>query len=240
MQKKIVTAGLVCLVTWLIVATARGQSKPDKRLEESALIVNAILQAPDRGVPQQFLHDAVCLGIIPSEKKLAFAVGASYGRGALVCRTHGNGPWGAPSMIRLGGASYGLQIGGEATDVLFIVIGPRAAEKLTGESLKLGADISAAAGPVGRTAEGATNAHFNAGLLSYSRARGLFAGASLSGAILKEDTKANRQLYHRNLRPEEILFSGTVPPPGSAKALDGVLEKYSPHGGAPLPKRTSS
>lgn len=236
MQKSLVIAALLCVGTCVTVPPTRGQTKPDKRLEQAALIINAILQAPDRGIPEEFLHDAVCLGIIPSEKKLAFLVGASYGRGALVCRTGGNGPWGAPSMIRLGGVSYGFQAGGEATDVVFLVMSTRAAEKFMRQSLKLGADVSAAAGPVGRTAEGATNAHFNAGLLSYSRARGLFAGASLSGAILKEDAKANRQLYHRNLTPRKILLSGTVAPPASAKPVDGVLEKYLPHGGAPIEK----
>jgi SH3 domain-containing YSC84-like protein 1 len=119
------------------------------------------------------------------------------------------------------------------------VMSTSAAEKLMRRSLKLGADVSVAAGPVGRSAEGATNAHFNAGLISYSRARGLFAGMSLSGAVLKEDVKANRQLYRRNLAPREILLSGTIAPPASAKPLDGVLEKYLPHGGKPIAKKHS-
>jgi SH3 domain-containing YSC84-like protein 1 len=239
MRKSLVVSVFLCLGIGIIAPRGCSQTKADNRLEESALVMNAIMQAPDRGIPQEFLHDAVCLGIIPSEKHGAFFVGASYGRGALVCRQQGNGPWGAPSMIRLGGASYGLQFGGEATDIVFVVMSTSAAEKLMGRSLKLGADISVAAGPVGRSAEGATNAHFNAGLVSYSRARGLFAGMSLSGAVLKEDVKANRQLYHRNLTPREILFSGTVAPPASAKPLDGVLEKYLPHGGAPMSKTQS-
>jgi SH3 domain-containing YSC84-like protein 1 len=235
MRKSLVVFALLCL--GIVARSAWSQTKADNRLEEAALVVSAIVQAPDRGIPQEFLHDAVCLGIIPSEKRLAFVAGANYGRGALVCRQGGNGPWGAPSMIGVGGASYGLQIGGEATDIVFIVMSARAAEKLMRRSLKLGADVSVAAGPVGRSAEGATNAHFNAGLVSYSRARGLFAGMSLSGAVLKEDVKANRQLYHRDLTPREILLTGTVAPPASAKPLDGVLEKYLPHGGAPMTKK---
>jgi SH3 domain-containing YSC84-like protein 1 len=239
MRKNLVVFVLFCLGAGFISSPGWSQTKADNRLEDAALVINAIMQAPDRGIPQEFLHDAVCLGIIPSEKRVAFVVGANYGGGALVCRQGGNGPWGAPSMIKVGGGSYGLQVGGEATDIVFIVMGTSAAEKLMRRSLKLGADVSVAAGPVGRSAEGATNAHFNAGLISYSRARGLFAGMSLSGAVLKEDVKANRQLYRRNLAPREILLSGTIAPPASAKPLDGVLEKYLPHGGKPIAKKDS-
>ena len=237
MRKSLVVFGLFSFVAGIVAPPAWSQTKADNRLEEAALVMNAIMQTPDRGIPQEFLHDAVCLGIIPSEKRVAFVFGANYGRGALVCRQGGNGPWGAPSMIKVGGGSYGLQVGGEATDIVFIVMSASAAEKLMRRSLKLGADISVAAGPVGRSAEGATNAHFNAGLISYSRARGLFAGMSLSGAVLKEDAKANRQLYHRNLAPRQILLSGTVAPPPSAKPLDGVLEKYLPYGGKPMTQK---
>ncbi|HLI30611.1 MAG TPA: lipid-binding SYLF domain-containing protein [Terriglobia bacterium] len=224
-------------LTWM--ATARAQTKPDDRLQRAALVMNAILQAPDNGIPQDLLDRAVCVGVIPSAKKLAFGLGATYGRGALVCREGGNGPWGAPSMILLSGASYGLQLGGQATDLVFIVMSAKAAERIMQSSLKLGVDVSAAAGPVGRHTEAATNAHFNVGILSYSRSRGLFAGLSLSGAALKEDAKANRQLYRRSLEPKEILLSGKVAPPASAKPLDGILEKYSPHGGEPAAKTTS-
>jgi SH3 domain-containing YSC84-like protein 1 len=239
MRKNLVVFVLFCLGAGFISSPGWSQTKADNRLEDAALVINAIMQAPDRGIPQEFLHDAVCLGIIPSEKRVAFVVGANYGGGALVCRQGGNGPWGAPSMIKVGGGSYGLQVGGEATDIVFIVMSTSAAEKLMRRSLKLGADVSVAAGPVGRSAEGATNAHFDAGLISYSRARGLFAGMSLSGAVLKEDVKANRQLYRRNLAPREILLSGTIAPPASAKPLDGVLEKYLPHGGKPIAKKDS-
>lgn len=219
---------------------AQGQSKIDTRLEEAALVVNAIMQAPDNAIPSDFLNRAVCVGIIPSEKKFAFFVGGNYGRGALVCRRGGNGPWGAPSMISVSGASYGLQLGGEGSDVVFIVMNPETAQKLMQQTLKLGVDASAAAGPVGRRAEGATNAHFNAEILSYSRSKGLFAGVSLSGAVVKEDGNANRKLYGRDLTPEQILIQGAVAPPASAKALDGVLKKYSPHGGKPFPKDSAA
>ncbi|MGH9377614.1 MAG: lipid-binding SYLF domain-containing protein [Terriglobia bacterium] len=210
---------------------ARSQTKQDRRLENAALALAAIMEAPDNSIPTDLLNRAVCVGIIPSEKKLAFFVGGNYGSGALVCRRDGDGPWGAPSMIKLKGGSYGLQLGGEAADIVFIVMSGDTAVKIMQQTLKLGVDVSAAAGPVGRRAEAASNAHFNAGILSYSRARGLFAGVSLSGADLSEDASGNRNLYHRNLTPRQILLEGLVQPPASAKTLDGVLTKYSPQGG---------
>lgn len=223
------------LIAWFVTApVANCQTKQDRRLENTALALNAIMQAPDNSIPGDLLNRAVCVGIIPSEKKIAFFVGGNYGYGALVCRRNGNGPWGAPSMIKLKGGSYGLQLGGEAADIVFIVMSPGTAEKIMRQTLKLGVDVSAAAGPVGRRAEAASNAHFNAGILSYSRARGLFAGVSLSGADLSEDVNGNRRIYHRNLTPQQILLKGAVQPPASAKSLDDVLTKYSPHGGAPV------
>lgn len=212
----------------------RAQTKQDRRLENAALALSAIMQAPDNGIPTDLLNRAVCVGIVPSEKKVAFFVGGNYGLGALVCRRNGDGPWGSPSMIKLNGGSYGLQLGGEAADIVFIVMSGDTARKIMQQTLKLGVDVSAAAGPVGRRAEAASNAHFNAGILSYSRTRGLFAGISLSGADLSEDANGNRNLYHRNLTPQQILLQGLVPPPASSKALDGILTKYSPHGGTPF------
>lgn|SRR5487761_248947 len=219
--------------------SALAQTKIDDRLQRAALVMNAILQSPDNGIPQDLLNRAVCVGVIPSAKKLAFGLGATYGRGALVCRQGGNGAWGAPSMILMSGASYGLQLGGQVTDIVFMVMSTQAAERIMQSNLKLGVDVSAAAGPVGRHTEAATNAHFNVGILSYSRSRGLFAGLSLSGAALKEDAKANRQLYGHNLEPKEILLLGKVAPPASAKPLDETLEKYSPHGGPSTAKHTA-
>ena len=139
-------------------------------------------RTPDKGIPHDLLEKAVCVGIVPSEIKGAFVVGGTYGRGVLVCRQHGDGPWGAPSMFTLGAGSFGFQIGGEATDVVFIVMNEAGARKLVQDSVKLGGDISVTAGPVGRTAEGATDAQLHAEILSYSRTRGLFAGVSLDGA----------------------------------------------------------
>ncbi|MGH9357677.1 MAG: lipid-binding SYLF domain-containing protein [Candidatus Acidiferrales bacterium] len=233
MRKRLLMVCMVILAGLSWSQQAQAQTKIDDRLERAALVMNAILQAPDNSIPQGLLDRAVCVGVIPSAKKLAFGLGATYGRGALVCRKNGNGTWGAPSMILLSGGSYGLQLGGQATDIVFIVMSTQAAQRIMQSNLKLGVDVSAAAGPVGRRTEAATNAHFNVGILSYSRSRGLFAGLSLSGAALKEDVKANRRLYGRAVEPKEILLSGKITPPASAKALDGILRKYSPRGGQP-------
>lgn len=229
MKKWLVSS--LCVAALASAPMALAQHKQENRVENAALALNAIMNAPDNGIPSDLLNRAVCVGVVPSAKKLAFFVGGNYGRGVLVCRKGGNGAWGAPSLVKLGGGSYGFQLGGEAADIVFIVMSQQAAEAIMRQTLKLGVDVSAAAGPVGRRVEAASNAHFNAGILSYSRARGLFAGVSLSGAVLSEDTDGNRKLYRRNLTAQQILIEGAVPRPPAAQPLDAVLTKYSPHGG---------
>jgi lipid-binding SYLF domain-containing protein len=203
----------------------------ESQLEKATNVVNEIMRTPDKGIPRDLLDKAVCVGIVPSELKGALIFGGSYGRGVLVCRKGGNGPWGAPSTFTLGGGSFGFQIGGEATDVVFIVMNPEGARKLVQDSVKLGADISAAAGPVGRSAEGATDAQLHAEILSYSRTRGLFAGLSLDGAIVKQDRDDNAKLYGRKVSARKILIAGAVAVPAKARALDRTLDRYSPKGG---------
>ncbi len=211
-------------------------SKGAKQLMKATAVINEIMRSPDKGIPHDLLDKAVCVGIVPSEIKVALGIGGTYGRGVLVCRRGGTGPWGAPSMFTLGGANIGFQLGGKATDVVFIVMNPEGAKKLLRDDVKLGADASVAAGPVGRTAEGATDAVLHAELLSYSRSRGLFAGVSLGGAVLKQDTDDNERLYGRKVDPKDILINGSVRAPSVARPLDSVLTKYSPHGGAPFTK----
>ncbi len=227
-------AFLFVLVTvWCGAALAVDRAKVDERLERSAQVVREIMSAPDKGVPQDLLDKAVCVGVVPAEKKFAFGVGGSYGRGALVCRRGGTGAWAAPSMVIMSGGSFGFQIGGESTDVLFIVMNPDGARKLIQDSVKLGADASVAGGPVGRTSAGATDLQMHAEILSYSRARGLFAGISLSGAIVKQDKEGNRLLYNQNLSARDILFKLLVRSPAAARDFDAVLTRHSPHGGQP-------
>ena len=215
---------------------AVAESTPAKQLLKATDVLNEIMSTPDKGIPQDLLDKAVCVGIIPSEIRAAFVVGGEYGRGVLVCRRGGNGSWGAPSLFTLGGANVGFQLGGKATDVVFIVMNAAGAKKLVADSVKFGADVSATAGPVGRTAEGATDLQLHAEIISYSRTRGLFAGVSLEGAVLKQDTEANERLYGQKVNARALLIYGTVSAPPAARPLDKALAKYSPHGGEPFTK----
>jgi lipid-binding SYLF domain-containing protein len=203
----------------------------ESQLQKATNVLNEIMGTPDKGIPDELLERAVCVGIVPSQVKFAFGIGGTYGRGMLVCRRGGNGAWGAPSMFTLGGGSFGFQIGGKATDVVFVVMNPDGARKLVQDSVKLGAEASAAAGPVGRSATGATDVQLHAEILSYSRSQGLFAGLSLDGSVLKQDADDNRKLYGREVSAKEILIDGTVRTPRAARGLDSTLAKYSPKGG---------
>lgn len=218
-----------CLV--LTCGLAASAATVSEQLVKSTNVVNEIMGAPDNGIPSDLLDKAVCVGIVPSELKFAIGVGGTYGRGVLVCRKGGTGSWGAPSFFTLGGGSFGFQLGGKATDVVFIVMNARGAEKLVQDDVKLGGELSAAAGPVGRSGEGATDAQMRAEILSYSRTRGLFAGASLDGAVVKQDKDDNEKLYGRRVTAKEVLFGGAVSSPATAAGLDRVLDKYSPRGG---------
>ena len=222
---------LACLV---VSGAALMAATEAEQLQKATNVVNEIMQTPDKGIPSDLLNRAVCVGVVPSELKLAFGIGGNYGRGILVCRKGGNGDWGAPSMFTLGGGSFGFQLGGQATDVVFLVMNPSGIRKMVQDNIKLGAEMSAAAGPVGRSAQGATDAQLHAEILSYSRSRGLFAGVSLSGAVLKQDKGANEKLYGHRVTAKEILIDGTVSSPAEARELDRTLAKYSPRGGQPF------
>jgi lipid-binding SYLF domain-containing protein len=213
------------------VALAAEGGREAERLGRAAQVINEVMGTPEKGIPRDLLNKAVCVGVIPSEKKVALGLGGSFGRGALVCRKGGAGAWGAPSMFTVGGANFGFQLGGQATDFVLVVMNAKGAQKLLESRAKLGADASVAGGPVGRTAEGATDVQLQAEILTYSRSRGLFAGLSLEGQIVKQDHDANQRLYGRKVDPKDILFKGTVPSPAAAGPLDTALTKYSPHGG---------
>ena len=203
----------------------------ESQLQKANNVMNEIMGTPDKAIPHDLLDKAVCVGIIPSEVKFAFGFGGTYGRGVLVCRKGGNGPWDAPSLFTVGGGSFGFQIGGKETDVVFLVMNSEGMKKLVQDSVKLGAEMSVAAGPVGRSAQGATDAQLHAEILSYSRSQGLFAGVSLSGAVVKQDEDDNQKLYGRRVTAKEILIDGTVRSPRAARALDSTLTRYSPSGG---------
>lgn len=214
---------------------AQRKSKEAERLDNATYVINEIMQTPDNGIPSDLLDRAVCVGIVPGEKKGAFLVGGSYGRGALVCRLKGTGHWGAPSMFTIYGGSYGLQLGGQSTDVVFIVMNAGGVRKLLQSGVKIGADVSAAAGPVGRKAEASTDIQLHAEILTYSRSRGLFAGVSLAGSVLRQDEDGNEKLYGHAVTATDVLIRGKEEAPAAAKPLDDILTKYSPRGGANLP-----
>jgi lipid-binding SYLF domain-containing protein len=201
------------------------QSEHEKRLVEAADVFQEIMNTPDRGIPQDLLDKAHCAVIVPGLKKGAFIVGAKYGRGFISCRTDGVG-WSAPGAVRVEGGSFGLQLGGSETDVIMLVMNERGAKHLMSSKFTLGGDAAVAAGPVGRQAAAETDAYMRAELLTWSRSRGVFAGISLQGATLRQDTAANKDLYGRAYANRDIITKGIKPPREAAKLL-GLLNKYS-------------
>jgi SH3 domain-containing YSC84-like protein 1 len=223
---------LVCFIVVLIsgvTAFAANDEREQDRVKEAGVVLKEILNIPD-DIPQDLLDKAECLVVLPSVKKGAFGIGGSYGRGVMVCRSgeHYKGKWGAPALYALEGVSIGFQLGGQATDFVLLVMNPKGANSLLYSKVKLGADASAAAGPKGRTAEGATDIVMSAEILSYSRNKGLFAGVSLEGSTLRSDGSANEKLYGRKLTAKEIIHGGKVGVPASARELVALLDKKSP------------
>jgi len=215
------------------VASAKNDSEAraeQDRLQNAGKVMQEILNLPD-DIPQDLIDKARCVVVMPSVLKAAFVVGGSYGRGTLICRTGPNftGPWGAPAMYALEGGSVGLQAGGEATDFVFLVMNDRGADSLLRTKVRLGAGISAAGGPKGRSASADTDAYMRAEILSYSRARGVFAGISLDGSTLRPDGDANRKLYGNSTSPAKIITESDVAAPSAAHTLIAALQKASPH-----------
>jgi lipid-binding SYLF domain-containing protein len=206
-----------------------GASKETDRLENCGTVLDEILRLPDN-IPQDLLDKAECVIVIPSVLKAAFGVGGDYGRGAMTCRSgeHFMGKWGAPTMIALAGGSFGFQLGGQATDFVILVMNPRGATAILSSKVKLGADVSAAAGPKGRDAEAATDVTLRAEMLTYSRSRGLFAGISLEGSSLRPDDAANQSLYGRKIAAVDIVRQGTVAVPPAAQKMVSLLDQHSP------------
>ena len=226
-MKKLFACVLICAC--VSVAFATENAKEEDRVKEAGQVLKEILNIPD-DIPKDLIDKAECVIVLPSVKKFAIGIGGSYGRGVMTCRsgTHFTGPWGAPAMYALEGGNIGLQLGGEATDFVLLVMNPRGAESLMGSKVKLGADAAAAAGPKGRTSTAATDVVMRAEILSYSRSRGLFAGVSLEGSTLRPDNRANEKLYGKKLSVKEILRQGKVPVPPSGTELAALLNKYSP------------
>src|SRR3954469_18315339 len=205
------------------------ENKQQGRLENCGVVMQEVLDVPDN-IPQELLEKAECVIVIPSMTKLAVGIGGSYGRGAMSCRTGKafNGPWGAPAMYSLEGGSVGFQLGAESTDVVLLVMNDRGVDALLGSKVKLGADASAAAGPKGRNLEASTDASMRAEILSYSRARGLFAGVSLEGTSLRPDDDASTAVYGRKMTARAIVTGKAVAVPESGRHFIDVLEKDAP------------
>lgn len=207
-----------------IVALASEKDHATKIINESATVFNEIMSAPDKGIPRNILNHAQCIGIVPDLKRAGFIVGAKYGKGVLTCRTSDG--WSAPSIVRVEGGSIGLQIGAGETDLVFVVQNKSGEDKLMSDKFTVGGDASVMAGPVGRTGEAQTDALMHAEILSYSRARGVFAGISLEGATLRPDKDDNTALYGRPVTQQEIL-TGVLQRPPEAQPLYSTLNTYS-------------
>jgi lipid-binding SYLF domain-containing protein len=206
-------------------ADEKDQSDIEKRIEASADVLNEIMTTPDKAIPDKVMRDAKCIAVIPSMVKVAFVFGGNHGRGVATCRTAD--AWSAPAPITITGGSWGLQLGGQAVDLVMVVTNEKGMQHLLSSKFKLGADASAAAGPVGRDAAADTDWKMKAEVLTYSRARGVFAGIDLNGAAVTQDRDATRLLYKGEMVPFADILSGKVPPPSASDPFLAAVQKYS-------------
>src|SRR5467141_552762 len=222
-------SSLMALALVALPLLAAGDKKETDRLENCGMIVKEVMDIPDN-IPEDLIDKAECIIVFPSVLKAALVIGGSYGRGAMTCRSgeHFTGPWSAPTMMALEGGSIGLQLGGQATDFVLLVMNPRGARAILSSKVKLGADASAAAGPKGRTANASTDVTMRAEVLSYSRARGLFAGLSLEGSTVRPDNDGNERIYGKKVEAESIVFKGAVAVAPAAQKLMVYLNQKSP------------
>lgn len=220
----------VCLILTVMAGLpASAQKDENKRIENTGQVMVEILNIPD-DIPADLLDKAECVIVLPSVKKFAIGFGGSYGRGVMTCRSgkEFTGPWSAPSMMALEGGSFGLQLGGQATDFVLLVMNKRGADSILSSEVKLGGDVAAAAGPKGRSAAASTDAAMRAEILSYSRTQGLFAGISLEGSTLRADNDGNRRLYGKGVTAKDVVINSAIRPPASASLLLSTLNKKSP------------
>jgi len=220
----------ICMVTLAVFSASHvvtaDDEKEEQRLKNCGTVIKAILDIPDN-IPQALLNQAECVIVYPSVLKAAFIVGGSYGRGAMTCRSGKNftGPWSAPSLMALEAGGVGLQIGGEATDFVLLVMNDRGAHSILSSKVKLGADAAVAAGPKGRDAQAATDVTLRAEILTYSRSRGLFAGVSLEGSTVRPDNDANERVYHKKVSAEDIIFKRAETTPAAARSMITYLNR---------------
>lgn len=223
------------MCTWVLMlalalpAFGQKENKEQERLRNAGEVMGEILNIPDN-IPKSVIQKSECIVVFPSVKKVAIGIGGNYGRGAMSCRTGANftGPWGAPAMMALEGASVGFQLGGQATDFVLLIVNRKGVDSLLKSKVKLGADASAAAGPKGRDAAAATDVMMHAEILTYSRARGLFGGVSLEGSTLRPDNDASEKVYGRKLTARDIVLGRKVGVPPSGRELIAALSKAAP------------
>jgi lipid-binding SYLF domain-containing protein len=229
---------LLALSLFLAGLPLRAADTVQDRLKDSTSILNEIMATPDKGIPQDLLEKAHCIVIVPGVKQAAFVVGGKFGKGFATCRRDNNNGWGAPGAVRVEGGSFGFQIGASSTDVVMLIMNERGMRRLLEDKFTVGGEASVAAGPVGRSASAMTDAQLSADILSWSRAKGLFAGVALSGATLRNDLDTNKDLYGKSMPNKDILMT-SMRPPAEAEPLISTLNRYSRHeeAGKPVESR---
>jgi lipid-binding SYLF domain-containing protein len=228
-MKLLITSALLVLlfVPAALAGGNKGDSAEVKRLDRAGEVFSEIMRAPDKGIPRDVLDKASCIAIVPGLSKGGLGIGGDYGKGVVMCRKAGGG-WSAPSFFTVGGGTFGLQLGFEKVDLVMLIMNHHGMESLLSDKFSIGADVSASAGPVGRTAAADTDVKLNAEILTYSRSKGLFGGVSLDGTVIKQDKDDNRKFYRRDLGAREILMDGAVPVPPEAHHLARALSLESP------------
>lgn len=224
---RLITLTLAAALASAPLSFADDKAKTDERLDDAATLFSEVMGTPDRAIPQNLLNKSYCIVLVPGLKKAAFVVGAKYGRGYAVCRATTGEGWGPPAAVRIEGGSVGLQAGVSDSDVVLLIMNEGGMKRLTKSKFTIGAEATAAAGPVGRDATAQTDAFITAEILSWSRSKGLFAGVSLDGATLRNDIDQNQVIYGQRWNSKQILTSGAKPTPAADKLLE-VLNKYSP------------
>jgi len=226
---RLLTVSLSMALGATLLTAASDETKVNERLDDAASLFSEIMGAPDKSIPQDLLNKSECVVLVPGLKKGAFVVGGKYGKGFAVCRASGGQGWGPPAAIRIEGGSFGLQIGFSSSDVVLLVMNERGMKRLSSDKFTIGGEATAAAGPVGRDASAQTDALMSAEILSWSRARGVFAGVSLDGATMRPDVDENKAMYGKPWTTKQILESGAKPPAAAARLLS-TLAKYSMRG----------
>ena len=221
------TLSLIGASLLLTGVAAYAADTAEQRLKDATDVLNEVMATPEKGIPADLLRKAHCIAIVPGVKQGGFIVGAKYGKGFAVCRNGRNNAWGAPGAVTVEGGSFGLQIGATSTDVIMLVMNERGMRRLLEDKFTIGGDAAAAAGPVGRDVSAMTDLQLSADILSWSRAKGLFAGISLQGATMRNDMSDNKELYGKELSNKDILMTG-MQPPAAARPLIAALDKYSP------------